>query len=283
MYTVAVGSSLRFSITNHEYKVKVIRAFSEFDVSMSKLDYKKFNKNCAKRFVILLLLSIITTSLFLISCWSPVITDKLYALHITILSHIIHVEAFQIYIFAKGIQIRLEIVSNKFEVSCEPEDSEVEKCLSLKESLIKLYEVNQQFKDCFKIPLLFNLMELYAAILINMFWLCMALLGISFAHVSGKYIQILNFSQSNYDNLAICSVALLLIIPSALILLYLAKIDNQTQKLFRKIISSSTSLTTCLSENEGLLILLHRCKFISGSLRAFDTRFATFGKVSLAE
>lgn len=190
-YTVAVGSSLRFSITNHEFKVKVIRAFCEFDgsstnVSMSKLDYTELNKDCAKRFVILLLLSIISSSLFLIACWGPTITAKLYALHITILSHIIHVEAFQIFIFAKGIQIRLEIIINKFDVSCEPANSEVTNCSSLKEPLIKLYEVNQQFNDCFKIPILFNLMELYAAILINMFWLCMALLGISFAHVSGK-------------------------------------------------------------------------------------------------
>lgn len=84
-------------------------------------------------------------------------------------------------------------------------------------------------------------------------------------------------------NAVVFIVALSLIIPSAMILFYLGHTDAQTKSLSRKIISSVTSLPTCLPEKEELLILLLHCKFASESFRAFDTSFATVGRVSFPE
>lgn len=72
------------------------------------------------------------------------------------------------------------------------------------------------------------------------------------------------------------------IIPPLVFIIYLAHIDVNTKTIYRRIVSASTS-GEYFHHSEELSILLRRCEFTLESFKAFDTSFASVGKVTKIE
>lgn len=187
-YMLAVESSVHCSIFCHHKKVELIREFNEFDVLMERnLKYKVDKKMIARRsvitFVAFCMTSIIASSLFTYGCFSQPV-PIFYASQLIIMSHVVHAETFQLYIFRHGIQNRFEMITNSD--ALRKRDAKV--LQRFKECYIKLYETNEKLNNCFKTTMLLIFMQIFSAIVIYSYWFSMALLGSGMKIEGCKYL-----------------------------------------------------------------------------------------------
>lgn len=261
MFTAAVASTLLCSISKHKEKLLLVESFNEFDDFVSKhfsgqLNNKKIIKNIQRVFAVGWMMSVIAISLFIVSSYNTNLAMFLFGIQISIPNHIVHIEAFQLLMFVSGIQTRLKLISDELKNLRKENVSKLE---NLMEALIKLEETNKNFNQIFELPLLLNLMQLHGSLLINSYWLGVALFGVPYAVVSDAFT---------------------FIVPSMTILLYFAQLDRKAMKMKHKFVADLLSLNLHSSQSEECLILIHRCKFSTKAFGAFDTSFAMFGKVS---
>lgn len=186
-YSGAVASSLHCSIWNHKTKEEIGTAFDEFDKMIDKyfdfqLEFEKIRKKCRRIFVLACLLSYFMMSSVLISNYISSYIYLPYACQQVILAHLNHVEIFQIFVFINGVQRRLQIIaeiSNSRKFSAE--------MLKLEQkAFVDLHEIHQLINDCYKLPLFLNMIQIHSSVLINLYWLGIALLGVPYAFILGK-------------------------------------------------------------------------------------------------
>lgn len=239
------------------------------------MDYERFYKDTRSTFVAIFVLTSFALSTFATSQDILSLGNLIFCLATMILNHAIHLQAFQITIFVTGVQVRLKIILTELNLNQTPE-----KLFEIKESFLLLHKANMLLNNFYKWPLLLNFMELYYNLLSNLYWLGMALLGLHSALMNGKLVTAYFFVKSLINlTIEIVSDALSFLLPSIAILLFSAHIDHQSQSVFRRIISASTSMGTQSSQSEEFLILLKRLKFSTESFGAFSISFATIGKV----
>lgn len=261
MFTAAVGSALFRSILSHDKKLHMIKSINDFDDCVAwrfdvQIIYQNMNKDIRKKFVCLWSMSIIAIALFLVSSYRTSSEMFIFGIQISILNHAIHIGTFQNFIFVTGIHNRLKMIMNEFDNLCQRNDSRLE---SLMRSFVELYEVNRKLNKSFEISQTMNLMQLNGSLLINSYWLGMALLGVPYAIISDAFT---------------------FIVPSSIILFSFAKMDRQTLKLTQRMRSNLSSLNLLSAQSEEILILFHRCKFSTKAFGVYDTSYATLNKVS---
>lgn len=192
MFSLAVSSSIVCSIKNRDKKNELLNNYRDFDLTIEKsfnspIDYKDLEKKCLWAFAACYFLSVIMNGLFSASGYGYGFSFFLYGVQISVLSHMVHMEMFQAFLFVWGIQIRLNIVSNELVRLQGNLKSEPQKIMELKQIFIKLYELQFRFNDVFKFPLLLNLLELYSSLLIDLYWLAIGLFGVPYANAFGKF------------------------------------------------------------------------------------------------
>lgn len=185
MFTVAIGSSFYSSIIHSPIKAEIVTPFDEFDEFISRvfsirLDKFQINQRTQQAFVIFWLLTMSSALLFVVQTINLPTPIFVYTVQVVVLNHIVHLQTFKMFIFARGVQNRLKIILDKCSKS---EESQIG---DLQDAIIKLYEVNQKFNRCFKYTLLLNLLQIYLTVLINFYWQLMALLGAHSATTIGK-------------------------------------------------------------------------------------------------
>lgn len=192
MFTIAFGSSLYNNIIFHADKLKIFQAFTAFDDfntrnQKKRSDYKTLNSNCGKAFGFIWFLSIFACIMMLGSIQNFSLKSILYYIQYISLSHVIHLQTFQISIFLRGVQVRLNVFLKRLKpVSI---DSNSRRLLEFKQSILLLHNANSLMSKCFRLPLLLNFLQLYFSLLSNFYWLGMALIGRHSATVSSKYFQ----------------------------------------------------------------------------------------------
>lgn len=182
-FSFAAGASICTSFARHDQKLKLIQSFSQLDQLISsswklKISYGGFHFKPRNVFITVWLASIILNLTFLVNSYISEFQFYYYAWEIIILNHIVYLGTFQFFLFNEGILNRLKIISVQFG---HTED------VRLKEIFLKLYEMNQEFCDCFRWPILLNFVQLFFAVLINLYWLGISIFGIYFAYISGKW------------------------------------------------------------------------------------------------
>lgn len=195
MYTSAVASSIYCSLAKHVEKLEILTSFKDFDQLIAPKrriktkNYVEMNKSILKSFIMFWSLSVFASLVFLINACTADPELFIYASKIIVLNHVVHIEAFQIFVFVKGIQNRFQFISEEFKRLSKSVKPKSEGLQELQNLLLKLCDINQQFNKCFELPLFFNMMELYSSVLLNVYWLGKAYLGYSYAFVSGKTIR----------------------------------------------------------------------------------------------
>lgn len=194
MFTLAFGSSLYCNIICHNDKLKIFQAFIAFDDFITinqkrRLDFKTLNSNCGKAFGFIWFLSMLACTMMLgsIRNFSP--QSIFYYIQYISLSHVIHLQTFQISIFVRGVQVRLNIILKRLKLLSINSNSR--KLFECKQSFLLLHNVNSLMSKCFRLPLLLNFLQLYFSLLSNFYWLGMALIGRHSATVSSKYLKMM--------------------------------------------------------------------------------------------
>lgn len=175
MLTFALASSLHCTIFRHQKKNVVLSRLKEFDNAISenydvRLNYARINKKFVKMFIIVWCASVFFTIAFMISSAMLGPEMLLFGWQIFLLNHNIQVQGYQIMLFVKGFQNRLELLSNQF--------AQTNKNLeTLQKLLLQLHDANFEFNQCYKMVIFANFMQVYSSALINSYWLAIALLG----------------------------------------------------------------------------------------------------------
>lgn len=269
------------SVRKFTEKLEVLNSFMKFDDVMTKVlkrrqNYEKVNRRSTILFIFFLIASLINF-IKLVESFSIFPSNFFAYLCLTsFLNHLVHTEAFQLYVFVKAIQVRLKILQKEIERASES-SLDFELLFQIEGSFAEIFDMNQKINNCFKVPLMFNLMDLYSTFIINSYWMVMSLWS-SQGKISGKFMS--SWYVKFYIVNDLFSDALLFQIPALLVLIILAQLHRETEKLMLKIVSTLTSISEPNSQVEDFLILLHRCQFSTTSYNAIDISFANFGKVS---
>lgn len=172
---------------NHTIKTEIIEAFEKMDIFIKgrlqlDMNYAKCNQFILVAFTIRLISTITSTGVLLIITLktSPLMVPYVYQL--IFVYFIVQSEAFQMFIFVKGVQIRLALIS-EYEISATSPNTSLG---LLKSSLLKVYDTNQMLQKYFEASFLLNILQNYAAILISSYWIGVAIMEISYAEILCK-------------------------------------------------------------------------------------------------
>lgn len=282
IYSLASIMSVLCSINDYSKAIRLLNDFHKFDSMMveslnMKLNYEKVESNSRLIFILLLLLPLFCNLIFLTNSFILNPQTIAYAVPIVFLIHLVHISTVQIIIFMNGVHFRLEIIN----VSCAHLSNnkfvKLRNVMKIQTALIMLHDIKRSIDKCFGLTLVFSLLQLYASILINVYWIGLALLDISGAFILGIKFLVAVLCKSKYNKLLLTEC--IGIIPSFAFIIYLAHIDLKVKMSYRRIVSTSTS-GEYFHHSKELSILLWRCKFTMESFRAFDTSFASVGKVT---
>jgi hypothetical protein len=243
----------------HRYRIiEITEEFKAFDCWIHEkfelqLNYLELNKSFQKTFITMYLISISGCAVFVTSSYFNGFSFIDYACQLSLFTHLVHLQLLQLLTFFRGIQNRLELLTNVELLNS------LEKACNLKKALLKLFDINKKLNESFRLSIFFNLMELYSSILINFYWMGLSVLGISF---------VVLIDGSSF------------VIPCFSSLFLLAQAHRRTEKALKQIYSKTTNSCEFSHQTEELLVLQSHCKFFVTTFGLLDTSFATIGSVS---
>lgn len=169
-YTLAALSCVLSSLNNQQKKQKLFKSFSVHDEFMKKnfsatLKYDKINKNLQFKFIFLWLMVITSYIMIIAIMYIDIPLYTIYLVQIEVPNHLIHMQSFQIYIFMRGIERRLHLIS-----MCQFDNIGVDVQICLHQ----IFTIWKSFYDCMSTTLLMCLLQLYSALLINLYWIGMS-------------------------------------------------------------------------------------------------------------
>jgi hypothetical protein len=185
-YTTSSSSCFLTSLINHRKKQNLLNLIYEHDKFMMEefeilLNYEKihnFLSNCFKIFITVSTASVLS---FFYSMFTVNPEYLIYTIQIHIPNHIIYMQAFQIFTFLRGIELRLKLLK-----SCDFEDKKME----LKKSLLNIYDICKELYNCLGITCFLSCSNIFTVILINMYWFFLMCFNFSQSSVLGEFYSI---------------------------------------------------------------------------------------------
>lgn len=141
------------------------------------LNYKSIHSKLSFGFVLFWILLI---SCFISFNYSFVAIDFnyiYYDIQIHIPNHVVFLQGFQLFIFLYGIDVRLDRVRN-----CVAEDNK----LALVKSIQDIFSIWRKLYSCMGATFFIIILNMYAIILINLYWMGMMILDIGQSTLFGK-------------------------------------------------------------------------------------------------
>lgn len=191
IYSLASIMSVLCSINNYSLKTRLLNDFHNFDSMLVgtlnvELSYEMIESSSRIIFISLFILSLFCNLIFLSNYFILNPQSIAYAVPIVFLVHLVHISTVQIIIFTQGVQFRLEIIS----VSCARINKnkfvELRNVMKIQRALIMLHHIKRSIDQCFGLPLVFSLLQLYTSILFNVYWMGLALLDVPGAYILGN-------------------------------------------------------------------------------------------------
>jgi hypothetical protein len=200
-YTLASTSCLISSQLNLMEKQKLIKLIAKHDDYVKKYlnvqhNYERRNKKLGIFFVFFWLFVVLSYCGYLVSIMRSYPFDPLYLVYlgqIEVPNHFIQMQGFQFIIFMYGIERRIEAVSR-----CNFSDNERE----FRKAMWQICDIWKGFYECIGINLLIFVIQNNVSTIINLFWLGMAFMDVSYATFVGIYmnesfLKIHNFNFCN--------------------------------------------------------------------------------------
>lgn len=246
--STVVGHNIRILIAEKNYEHDKFM-FENFKILF---DNQKANFKLGKKFIVFLV--IIYISYFWMLIGSTVISPNSlnFMIRYTVICHFTHVHNFEMYCFMVCIEKRLKIILQLEYVS----ENDKYLVYKLKKALIQIYDliqlINSYFKPCF----IQTVFLLNFCLMINLYWIFLALLGIPY---SGLIENIM------YT------------IPNLLIMLCFGHRDRKMSRNIAEIIAISTRLK--LANKEDILSFLLKKEFHFSAFKLVNFEFSTFGGV----
>lgn len=190
LFLAAISSSVLCASVCQKKKTKLIEAFKKFDLISdedlsSQDDHRMFNIQTKALFVVFWLSSFVTAIVTLYINWNSQRDQFLYMVKVTILTHVLIVESFQMFVFTNGVRRRLQISVQhlkkflwwkKLDLSRERLDYS-----RIRNEILEIFEINQQVNCWFKFPLLFVVVQNYTSLLTYAYWTFASFLGLSWS------------------------------------------------------------------------------------------------------
>lgn len=137
------------------------------------LNYDRIHRQMKYNFIFFWTLATGSALSFFYSMYSVNPDYLIYTVQILIPNHIIYMQAFQIFVFLRGIELRLHLF--KF---CDFEGKKLE----VKQSLQNIFGIYKELYDCIGITCFLSCFNIFMVILINLYWL---------------FLMYFNFNQSS--------------------------------------------------------------------------------------
>lgn len=181
-YAFAVGSSIYVSIAKREEKLQLIEAFFDFDLHLAntstiKSNYKYLHTKLIKLAAGFCCFYFTAHAVLLRNTFNAVDKSFVYSLQIFALNTVILSDFFQTFVFMAAIQNRMRTLSDifKFLNFVKAMDDRIFK--NLKQSVMKLFEINKLLEKLLQSRLLLNLVEVNFSVLCCLYWIGKRILG----------------------------------------------------------------------------------------------------------
>lgn len=254
------ASCVYSSMVHHNEKRLIVKAIHTHDEFIKAklnvaIDYKHLKEKLRKLFFIYwasigsCYISYTACSYFL----SPLFF--VYSIEYEFLVFVIHLQAFQFFIFATAIKERLNVLSNIKAKS-------VDQAVTVKKALISIHEITCKSRACFSSSIFISYIWLYGCAVSNLHWISIALLGVPYAHVFEGILGIF---------------------PSIAIIFMLGLSDFETQRHRRHLISKCSSAKSLNGWNEEILTVLYRKHLNLTSYNLLQIGFQSVTKVNLID
>lgn len=169
LHTACSLSAFLTTLLSHSKKQNILALIFDYDAFVeqnfnSQLNYQKIHTQMKYCFIIFWILMF---TCFISFCSSVAIMDPLYlfyTIQIHIPNHIACMQAFELFIFLRGIEARLELI-----LSCNFNDRKV----ILKQSLYQIFVIWKEIYKSIGLAIFLNIMNVFAAFLMNSFWFFM--------------------------------------------------------------------------------------------------------------
>lgn len=172
-------------------KIKLMKSFKSFDFLFSKsfrvkMDYGKIHQDAIIVSLIILIVSLHALALLVIQMPSNRnYSQSFHSVHILIYNVVIVGEILQLFVFANGIQLRMSFMADQLKSS----RSFCSTAVNLKKLLFVLHDTNELMKECFGLPLLITMMEIYSRILFSSYWLGVSFWKVQYAVLHGSNLS----------------------------------------------------------------------------------------------
>lgn len=182
LYTLSTSSCIWTTLLNHKEKRHVLNLIYQHDRFMKKnfktfLNYKSDNTKLSYGFVLFWIILIFCFISFNYSMLSINVNNIYYNIQIHIPNHVVFLQGFQLFIFLRGIEVRLERVRN-----CVAED----KKRDIAKSILVIFTIWKKFYKCMGVAFFVICLNMYAIILINLYWMGMMILNVGQSTLFGK-------------------------------------------------------------------------------------------------
>lgn len=199
-YLFASISSVFCSVFKYEQKVLLIKHILKVDDVIvkkfnMKMDYTKINNCIEKQFIYFLLLLLCDIILHVFSTLNDGVAEfNFHTVQLFIFLFIAYMQSFQIYMFMKAIEYRMNLIIEilkrqsdlNYNFQHKIRNRIPHKLLDIKMLLIKIYEIIQLLNESFELSMIGIVIEVYASILVNIYWLHIVFLKVSYANVHGN-------------------------------------------------------------------------------------------------
>lgn len=143
------------------------------------INYSQIERDSFIKFAVLIIGEYLASAMFIGSFSTGDLREIVYSWNISILSHINRIKLFQIFVFTQAVQHRLELVKRNVRFQTKQKQNRP-RYKSLQIIFIKLYVINRDMSRLFQIPLIFNLLQTYASLMIDSYWMAQVV-------VKGRY------------------------------------------------------------------------------------------------
>lgn len=153
----------------------VLREIKQIDFFVGQtfetsVDHEKIQSGSLLELLIFLVVDFGTSALFIISYGTVDASLIAYSWQLSILNHINRLNLFQILIFVRAVQQRMEKIKRSFQLYREMEQ-QIIKTRFMQIVLIRLYEVNQVINRTFGTSLFISMLLIYASLMIDSYWM----------------------------------------------------------------------------------------------------------------
>lgn len=253
-----------------------------------KVDHIKVNNCIEKQFIYFLLFLLCFDILHICSTLNDGVTDFNYhTVQLFAILFIAYIQSFQIYMFMKAIVYRLNLIIEILEIQSDLNVIQhrirnriPHNLLHIKMLLIRIYEIIQLFNESFGLSMIGVIIEVYASVLVNIYWLHIGFLNVPFASIHGnKHI----ITQEQFHVMLLCFVTdvILFLGPTLITLISLAHCGFTIERLFQQIISSLTKLNEHQTIVNEIFLCILRKNFEVGPYDMFKINYSLVGIVSI--